>query len=556
MAVESLCPICGATYNLADDMHGKKVKCKKCEHNFTVGGEAAARKRREEEEEAEEHVTTKAGKGKGKKDDDDDRGRKNRRYHDEEKDKADGKKLSEQVQRKGTTESKEKAKTTPIKSIVIGGICLVILLGCCGGGSFGIWYVKKKSNEVVDAVNHPPQNNGGGIGGGGIGGGGIGGGFGGGVVKPPPPKAIASVDEALNGLRSPVEDERKKGAEWLQRAPVDPAQRGDVSRQLEANLSDNNEDVAEAAAKALVPWATKDNVPELIRRVEDQTFGFRAGKLRPHAIAALARLKDARAAPALAARLSDNEFRERAREALIAIGPGGEAAVRGQLTSNKKEVRDAAVAILGTYGVKENFALTQALADLRATDHRRKDAAAATILAQPIDEKRRGEVLQALEAAMQDRSPFGGTEVIRAYAAWGTKENIPTLAKQLDHQNAQARKATIDALVKTLDARAVKPLVERLADRGDRRDVSTAIQTLGADPTLTNVTETEVQSLLETSADRETRVECCKILGAVGTKACLPALMKIDQDTMKIAQQRLLNTAAKNAIDAINRRGK
>jgi HEAT repeat protein len=380
-------------------------------------------------------------------------------------------------------------------------------------------------------------------------------------VRPPPPKTITSVDDAVNWLRSPSEDERKKGAEWLQRSPVDPVHQADVSRQLEANLSDNNEDVAEAAAKALVPWATKDNVPELIRRVEDQAFGFRAGKLRPHAIAALTRLKDARAAPALAARLSDNDSREKAREALIAIGRiGGEAEVRKQLSNPKKEVRDAAVAILATYGVKENFTLTQALADVKSTGPRGRDTrenAAGLILGMPVDEKRRAEVLQALEEAMQERGPFTGERVIRAYGAWATKENIPTIAKQLDHPNGAARQATIDILTKFPDARSVKALVERLSDRGDRAAVSKAIQTLGTDQTLTNTTETEVLSLLESSTDRDTRVECCRILGAVGTKAVsLPVLMKLDQDTMKVAQQRALNAAAKNAASAITLRGK
>ena len=42
MAVEALCPICGAVFNLRDDMQGKKVRCTKCEHVFTVGGEAKA----------------------------------------------------------------------------------------------------------------------------------------------------------------------------------------------------------------------------------------------------------------------------------------------------------------------------------------------------------------------------------------------------------------------------------------------------------------------------------------------------------------------------------
>ena len=39
MPKEILCPICGASYNLAEAQLGRKVRCEKCEHTFTAGGE-------------------------------------------------------------------------------------------------------------------------------------------------------------------------------------------------------------------------------------------------------------------------------------------------------------------------------------------------------------------------------------------------------------------------------------------------------------------------------------------------------------------------------------
>ena len=58
MAVEALCPICGAVFSLKEEMQGKKVRCTKCEHVFTVGGESKAKAK--EREDKETGVKTKA----------------------------------------------------------------------------------------------------------------------------------------------------------------------------------------------------------------------------------------------------------------------------------------------------------------------------------------------------------------------------------------------------------------------------------------------------------------------------------------------------------------
>jgi predicted Zn finger-like uncharacterized protein len=40
MPIETTCPHCDQTYSLADDLEGKKVRCKGCGKTFTVAGEA------------------------------------------------------------------------------------------------------------------------------------------------------------------------------------------------------------------------------------------------------------------------------------------------------------------------------------------------------------------------------------------------------------------------------------------------------------------------------------------------------------------------------------
>src|SRR5439155_25517953 len=40
MSIQMACPGCGASYTLADELKGKKIRCKKCEQIFAVNGVA------------------------------------------------------------------------------------------------------------------------------------------------------------------------------------------------------------------------------------------------------------------------------------------------------------------------------------------------------------------------------------------------------------------------------------------------------------------------------------------------------------------------------------
>jgi predicted Zn finger-like uncharacterized protein len=146
MPKEVLCPICGATYNLSDEQVGKKVRCKKCEHAFTAGGE---QKRRPEDDEDEDDDRD--------RDRDRDRGRtktkaKKKRGRDDDEEEAKPKKtksLEEQAKPKG-----QKEPGLPVTSFVIGGVILGIIVLCCGGIGL-VWLVTPSSKPK----NNPPPNN-------------------------------------------------------------------------------------------------------------------------------------------------------------------------------------------------------------------------------------------------------------------------------------------------------------------------------------------------------------------------------------------------------------
>jgi predicted Zn finger-like uncharacterized protein len=129
MAKEILCPICGATYNLADEQLGKKVRCKKCEHAFTAGGEPK-RRRDDDEEDDDEGVQdaprgrSKAKKGRDRGDDYEDKPKKT-------------KSLEEQAKPRG-----QEGPGFPVASVVITAVAVGVILLCCGGVG-AVWWAAR-----------------------------------------------------------------------------------------------------------------------------------------------------------------------------------------------------------------------------------------------------------------------------------------------------------------------------------------------------------------------------------------------------------------------------
>jgi predicted Zn finger-like uncharacterized protein len=138
MAKEVLCPICGEAYNLADEQLGKKVRCRKCEHAFTAGGEQRRRLDEDDEDEVPRRKS-RSRKGRASDDDYDDRPRKT-------------KSLEEQAKPRGQDEPK-----LPVSSFVIAAVVLgVLFVGCAGLGLAWLVWPSPRPNQPVN--NPPPAN--------------------------------------------------------------------------------------------------------------------------------------------------------------------------------------------------------------------------------------------------------------------------------------------------------------------------------------------------------------------------------------------------------------
>jgi hypothetical protein len=181
------------------------------------------------------------------------------------------------------------------------------------------------------------------------------------------------------------------------------------------------------------------------------------------------------------------------------------------------------------------------LAALQGADKTRRKAAVGE-LARAKPGARREEVAKALVALLTDPDMFTRKEVVQALGIWGTKDSVPSLLPLLEDTWVFTRWEAMTALGKLQDDRAAEPIAKRLATHQDRMHASKALQALGSKA------EKAVIPYLK-NEDWGIRLEACRILGAIGTKASKPALEAASKDS-----NGLVAGEAKRAIAAVSAR--
>jgi predicted Zn finger-like uncharacterized protein len=382
MAKEVLCPICGATYNLADEQLGKKVRCKKCEHPFTAGGEP---KRREDDDYDDEDdggiQDAPRGRARAKSGARSERGRDRGRDRDDDRPKK-TKSLEEQAKPRG-----ESQPGLPVSSFVIMGVVLGVLFLCCGGAGLVYWMWPRHNAPApkpappgrrADAnppADQPPPNipqppN---------------------FPQPPPdfppldgfgpgrPSAVANLKEALEAVRDNDRGKRQAGADWLARATRDEGQAAEVSKALDVLVRDAQPDmlggdrVRAAALAALKTWGTKENVPTLVdflqtQRARDPHWIHIMGELKD-AMAALGRIGDERGVDAVVAftdTIHGIHLGNAHEEPLRQMGSVAEKVGLQRLKEPDRAARLRAWTILAVVGTRTNLAAMEAAAAAEA----------------------------------------------------------------------------------------------------------------------------------------------------------------------------------------------
>jgi predicted Zn finger-like uncharacterized protein len=525
MAVEALCPICGAVFNLKDDMKGKKVRCTKCEHPFTVGGEARAKDREEKDSIQPRASAPKKKSARGdddeddrlrrkspsRRDDDEDedddrpRGKKSKRvYHDDEDDDVERKsrKLKDQVQRKG---SGKKDSGLPVTTFVIAGAALVGLLVLCGGGGVIIYAL---TNGTPDAANQA-QNNFNNIP--------IGPGPAGDPFRPMVGKTINTIDDALKDLKSAQPGERQNAADWLARQKLDQGRQKEVARALEPLLAEADEKPRHASYHALKVWADKDSAGPLAAAFAKEKLFVGFNDAQADACMTLGRLKDERGAEPVARFLPDNFARGPAVNALQDMGPVAEKAVLKYYHHKDGGARDAARRLVSRYGTKPAPILDATLTELRATDREQRRIALDWLASpecndarQKADKAQLARVSQALDVVLTDVDGGIVDAAMRALGnGWASADNVPMLAKCVQEERFPKRHEAMALLGKLKDVRGAAAVASRLPHFGDRGRAGDALIAMGP------VARPEVEKYLDHS-DRGVVNETKRVLATYG----------------------------------------
>jgi predicted Zn finger-like uncharacterized protein len=465
MAVEALCPTCGAVFSLRDEFVGKKVRCKKCEHVFTVAGEkvkeraddgavqagAAPPKRSSRDEDDDERTTRKSPARRGREDDEDDerprkRASRGRDDDDDDDDRAGGKKRRVYHDDEDDDEPRRPRRKASSgggagKVIAIVSAIVVVVLLVCGGGIYGIYRMMQSAAEQVDdqlqqAMNQAAQQDPN---------------FGNFPGFDRQPKDMA---EALTFLRGNAAPERRGAARWLATQPLDNGRRKEVATALEPLLKDDDATCA-AAASALKVWGAKDNGPALTAALKTKPDNGIPGDTQKELMAAIGHVKYEPGADEIIRFLNNHFACDDAQRALADLGPGAEKAVLKVMHHKEERVRSRARRLLDGYKTQPGALLDQTVEDLGSVEQERNKNAAEW-LAQPAsnpaleltkaDPARRTAVAKGLNRLIESPPAFFEDTLLLAVKRWGTKDNVPSLVHMLTNNPFKKREAA-DALI-------------------------------------------------------------------------------------------------------------
>jgi HEAT repeat protein len=364
-------------------------------------------------------------------------------------------------------------------------------------------------------------------------------------------KDVAIALQCAADMHSSKLDTRKMAADWLAQATVDAQIQPQVAKELEANLKDSDWGGRARTVRALGVWGTADNVPGLAAVVQDPAPQF--GEARVEAIAALGKLKDERGVPALIVCLDKDWDRQRAGQALIAIGPPAEKELLkyvGDPASNRGGVMEAQQ-VLKKMGSKENATVTLALTDLKSNEAGRRREAAERLSEMPAPDKAsQADVAKALTKALEDPDEGTRERAAKALIVWATPDSVPALLQALDSKNVWVRRHSMEALGKMKEESAAQPIAAHLVPGDDRQAASKALQLMVG----TKAENAVIPYLLHN--DEGVVIEACRVLQAIGTKSNKRTVSALDQIVKAAALRKKVDiyNAALAAGQAIARR--
>jgi hypothetical protein len=308
------------------------------------------------------------------------------------------------------------------------------------------------------------------------------------------------LDQKLTDLGGAVPQTRSAALLWLADAPVQDSRRAQITGTLEPLLfeGDVRGDLdPDVVLRAYLHWANQDNVPSLIRMVENPTLPHWSFEKTRRVMATLGNLHDQRAADALAAKLFDRHLRDQAVDALKLLGPGAENAVLPYLFVPDPATRERAGELLAAYGTRPNVILAESRRLLQSSDPEARRVAAEWFAANaPVDEAGKTDVARLLAAFLDDLSPEVNNLGLRGLKLWATRDCLPQMLafatrqqKATDGKSAANNLLLIDVLAQFPDPSAAEAIATQLRNPEQRARASQALLKLGPKVATTAVLE-------------------------------------------------------------------
>lgn len=172
------------------------------------------------------------------------------------------------------------------------------------------------------------------------------------AAKPAVASTTQEVDRLLRELKTAGNAAQKSVAvnTLVRMQPIDQ-RRSQVTQAVEPLMRDTNAMLRDGAIRAMGVWGTKDNVPALLKMLDQLDSSIRRSTME-----ALGKIPDKRGAEAVAKLLPNEADRRDASSALKAMGQVAESEVIGLLKHKDKKVRAEACQVLAEIGGKKSIA--------------------------------------------------------------------------------------------------------------------------------------------------------------------------------------------------------
>jgi hypothetical protein len=302
----------------------------------------------------------------------------------------------------------------------------------------------------------------------------------------------SEIDQKVSDLTGDVPEARAPALLWLAEADPQDAHRTQVTATLEPLLVEGDARGSldpDLLLRAYLHWADQDNVPSLIRTVENPNLPSWNVRKTGLVMQTLGKLQDNRAADVLARKLPDPQLHDQATDALKLLGPGAERAVLDYLFTDDPATRQRAGELLAGYGTRPSTLIAAARRRLESNDPEKQRLAAAWFADNPPDnDSEKGEVARLLAGLLGDLSTEANGQALRGLKHWATWDCLPQLvnfAQRLEKAGATKevaanKSALIDVLAQFPDETAAEAIALQLKDPAQRGKAAQALVKLGS----------------------------------------------------------------------------